>query len=62
MRIDNCMIVRRCPAAHGDPTKTRLAVVAAAWANGEHEKIAAYCRDDVETVRAIYQRFEVVGY
>jgi len=37
-------------------------MVAEAWANGEHEKIAAYCRDDVETVRAIYRRFEAVGY
>lgn len=37
-------------------------MVAEAWANGEHEKIAAYCRDDVETVRSIYRRFEAVGY
>jgi len=37
-------------------------MVAAAWLAGEHEKIAAYCRSDVETVRAIYRRFEVVGY
>jgi len=37
-------------------------MVAEAWANGEHEKIAAYCRSDVETVRAIYRKFEAVGY
>lgn len=37
-------------------------MVAAAWSNGEHEKIAAYCRADVETVRAIYKRFEAVGF
>jgi len=37
-------------------------MVAEAWANGEHEKIAAYCRSDVETVRDIYRRFEAVGY
>lgn len=36
--------------------------VAEAWANGEHERIAEYCRRDVETVRAIYRKFEVVGY
>lgn len=37
-------------------------MVAEAWAKGEHDKIAAYCRDDVETVRAIYHKFEQVGY
>lgn len=37
-------------------------MVAAAWLNGEHARIAEYCRSDVETVRAIYRRFEVVGY
>jgi len=37
-------------------------MVAEAWAKGEHDKIAAYCRDDVETVRAIYRKFEAVGY
>jgi len=37
-------------------------MVAAAWANGEHERIAAYCRSDVETVRAIHRRFVAVGY
>lgn len=37
-------------------------MVAEAWANGEHEKIASYCLQDVETVRAIHRRFEAVGY
>lgn len=37
-------------------------MVAAAWANGEHAKIADYCRRDVETVRAIHKRFEAVGF
>lgn len=37
-------------------------MVADAWAAGEHDKIASYCRSDVETVRAIYRRFAAVGY
>lgn len=37
-------------------------MVAEAWANGEHEKIAEYCRRDVEAVRAIHQRFLAVEY
>lgn len=37
-------------------------MVAEAWANGEHQKIAEYCASDVETVRAIHRRFEAVGY
>lgn len=37
-------------------------MVAEAWAKGEHNKIAEYCRSDVETVRAIYRKFEAVGY
>lgn len=37
-------------------------MVAKAWANGEHERIAEYCRADVETVRSIYARFQAVGY
>ena len=36
--------------------------VAEAWARGEHDRIAEYCRKDVETVRAIHRRFEAVGY
>ncbi len=37
-------------------------MVAEAWANGEHAKIADYCRDDVETVRAIHKRFQEVNF
>ena len=37
-------------------------MVAQAWANGEHDKIALYCREDVEAVRAIHKRFLAVGY
>jgi len=37
-------------------------MVAEAWANGEHDKIANYCLSDVETVRKIYRRFKAVGY
>jgi predicted PolB exonuclease-like 3'-5' exonuclease len=37
-------------------------MVAKAWADGQHSKIAEYCRNDVETVRSIYRRFEAVGY
>ena len=36
--------------------------VAEAWARGEHDRIAEYCRGDVETVRAIHRRFVAVGY
>jgi len=36
--------------------------VAEAWARGEHERIAEYCRGDVDTVRAIHRRFVAVGY
>lgn len=36
--------------------------VAEAWARGEHERISAYCKSDVETVRAIHRKFEAVNY
>lgn len=36
--------------------------VAAAWAAGEHEKIEAYCRDDVATVREIHRKFVAVNW
>lgn len=36
--------------------------VAEAWANGEHEKISEYCRDDVYRVRSVHQRFVQVGW
>jgi hypothetical protein len=37
-------------------------MVAAAWAAGEHDKIALYCMKDVETVRAIHRRFVAVNW
>lgn len=37
-------------------------MVAQAWADGEHERIARYCEADVEAVRSIYRKFEAVGY
>lgn len=37
-------------------------MVAAAWANGEYARIAQYCMSDTETVRAIYRKFEAVGF
>lgn len=37
-------------------------MVAEAWANGQHERIAEYCKRDVATVRQIHKRFEAVGY
>lgn len=37
-------------------------MVAAAWANGEHEKIAEYCKADVSKTREIWRRFESVGW
>jgi hypothetical protein len=33
-----------------------------AWQQGDHERIAEYCRGDVETVRKIHRRFVAVGY
>jgi len=36
--------------------------VAAAWAAGEHQKIAEYCVDDVARTRAIHQRFLAAGW
>jgi predicted PolB exonuclease-like 3'-5' exonuclease len=37
-------------------------MVAEAWKNGEHAKIAEYCRDDVHRVREIHRRFIAVGW
>lgn len=37
-------------------------MVADAWANGEHDKIAEYCKHDVEVTRAIWRRFKAVGW
>lgn len=36
--------------------------VAAAWAAGEHDKIAEYCADDVSRVRDIHQRFIAIDW
>lgn len=36
--------------------------VADAWAAGEHEKIAEYCKDDVCRTRAIWSRFVAAGW
>jgi predicted PolB exonuclease-like 3'-5' exonuclease len=36
--------------------------VAEAWANGEHQKIADYCAADVDRTRAIWRRFQAVGW
>ena len=37
-------------------------MVAEAWANGEHDKIAEYCQDDVHRTREIHKRFLQAGY
>lgn len=34
-------------------------MVADAWAAGEHDKVAAYCRADVERVRAAHRRMQI---
>lgn len=36
--------------------------VAEAWANGEHEKIAEYCADDVTRTRDIWRKFQAAGW
>ena len=36
-------------------------MVADAWANGEHERIAEYCADDVRKTREVWRRFKAVG-
>lgn len=37
-------------------------MVAEAWAAGEHRKIVEYCRDDVDLVRRVHQRFLRVDF
>ena len=37
-------------------------MVAEAWANGEHAKIAEYCQQDVARTREIHKRFLAVGW
>lgn len=34
-------------------------MVAGLWAAGEHDKVAAYCRDDVSRVRNAYKRMQI---
>ena len=46
----------------GNKSDFDASMVADAWARGEYERIAEYCRGDIETVRAIHRRFEAVGY
>lgn len=36
--------------------------VAQAWADGEHQSIADYCKSDVEKTRAIWRKFQAVGW
>jgi DNA polymerase elongation subunit (family B) len=36
--------------------------VAEAWAKGEHDRIAAYCAEDVKRTREIWRRFQAVGW
>ena len=36
-------------------------MVAEAWAKGEHDRIAAYCADDVAKTREVWRRFHAVG-
>ena len=36
--------------------------VAQAWADGEHQRIADYCKRDVETTRAIWRKFQAVNW
>ena len=35
--------------------------VAAAWEAGEHERIEAYCKDDVRRVREVWRKFDAAG-
>ena len=37
-------------------------MVAEAWANGEHEKIADYCAHDVTVTREIWRKFQAAGW
>lgn len=54
----------RLAQALGIPSKDGFdgSMVAEAWAKGEYDRISEYCRSDVATVRAIYKRFEAVGF
>lgn len=37
-------------------------MIAEAWGNGEHERIIEYAKADVELTRAIWRKFQVVGW
>ena len=37
-------------------------MVAQAWADGEHDKITEYCRDDVRIVRDVHRKFIAAGF
>jgi len=60
---DTISLGNRCKAL-GIPGKDGFdgSMVADAWLAGEHDTIAEYCRDDVERVRQIHNRFVSVGY
>jgi len=49
--------------AFGIPGKQGFsgADVAGAWERGEYQRIADYCRDDVERVRAVHRKFQIVN-
>jgi DNA polymerase elongation subunit (family B) len=57
----NTIGMDRLSRALGLPGKGEVdgSMVAGMWANGEFEKIAAYCRDDVDQTRAIHQKMLV---
>lgn len=48
-------------AALGIPGKDDMdgSMVAEAWANGEYERIASYCRSDIERTRAIHRKMMI---
>lgn len=48
-------------AALGIPGKDDMdgSMVAEAWANGEYQRIAEYCRRDVERTRAIHRKMQI---
>jgi len=51
-------------AALGLPGKDGFdeSMVAEAWANGEHDKIATYCADDVRKTRDVWRKFQAVDW
>lgn len=57
---DNISLDNLCKAL-GLPGKGEVdgSMVAGMWQRGEYEEIAAYCRDDVERVRAVHRKMQV---